>query len=230
MSRARLGFLLLTLCVLLPVRGLAQTAPPLVPAPAPADPYDPKEGDPEPEEEPPGELIPRQWTPSESAGLKAPRIVLEVLGGSLLGAAASLPGAFIAAVAAFCDGCESDSQFLGGVGLAFAGLTLGTAVGIKGMGSLLEWEGRFLAALAGTSIGALAGLGAGLVIAWGAGSELWFIPILVGPLVGGIIAYESSHTNALEERSSPSRTGMSMIPVVGVSPRGGIIGGLAGRF
>jgi hypothetical protein len=215
------------LSALLPAQGLAQTLPPLVPAPTTEEPYPPGAQDPEPGEAPEDELISREYSPPESAGKKVPRIILEFLGGSALGLAGGVPGAVLALSEAFCEGCGSDSEFLLGVSLSYAGLTLGSALGIKGLGSLLDGEGRFLSTLIGTSLGAVGGLALGLVIAFGAGSELWIVPALAGPIVGGIIAYEISHADALQKRSAPETT---VVPVVSVSPRGGIIGGLAGRF
>lgn len=230
MSRPHLALLLLVFSALLPVQGLAQTPPPLVPAPTMEEPYEPGAEDPESEGVPRDELIPREWPPPERLTLKVPRIMLEFLGGTVLGIAAGIPGAILAIEGAFCESCESLGGFFAGASLSFAGLTLGSALGIKGLGSLLDGEGRFLTTLAGTSLGALGGLGLGLVIGWGAGSELWFIPILVGPLVGGIIAYEISHANFRWEHAVPGPSGSELLPVISVSPRGGIIGGLAGRF
>lgn len=229
MSRPRLALLLLVLSVLLPAQGLAQTPPPLVPAPAPEEPYEPGAEAPESEGAPRDELIPREWTPPESPGLRISRIMLELLGGTVLGIAGGFPGAALAVGEAFCDGCGSEAGFLAGVSLSFVGLTVGSALGIKGLGSLLDGEGRFLSTLAGTTLGGLGGLGLGLIIAF-AGSELWILPVLAGPILGGIIAYENSHANFLQEHSAPSASGTSVIPVISVSPQGGIIGGLAGRF
>jgi hypothetical protein len=230
MSCPRLALLLLVLSVLLPVRGLAQTPPPLVPAPAEEEPYEPEAENPESEEGSWDEPSMREEGPREGFGLRTGRVTLEFLGGSLLGFAAGTPGAYIAIASAFCDGCGSESGFFAGVGLSFAGLTLGSALGIKGMGSLLGGEGLFLSTLAGTSLGGLSGLGLGLIIGFAAGSELWIIPTLAGPIVGGIIAYEMSHANALRARSTLSSSEMAVLPVVSVSPGGGIIGGLAGSF
>jgi hypothetical protein len=230
MFRPHLALLLLLLSVLLPAQGLAQTPPPLVPAPTTEEPYEPGAEVPEYEGVPQDEIIPREFTPSESPGLKLSRIMLEFLGGTVLGLVGGIPGAVIAIEAAFCDGCGSDAGFLAGASLSFAGLTLGSALGIKGLGSLLDGEGRFLTTLVGTSLGALGGLALGFIVGLGAGSELWFIPALAGPIVGGIIAYENSHANALRELSAPSPSGAAVLPVVSVSPQGGIIGGLVGRF
>jgi hypothetical protein len=230
MSCPRPALLLLVLSVLLPVRGLAQTPPPLVPAPTEEEPYEPGAENPESEGGSWDERGLHDEAPREGVGLRTGRVTLSFLGGSVLGLAAGIPGAVIAINGAFCDGCESEGAFFAGVSLSFAGLTLGSALGIKGMGSLLGGEGRFLSTWAGTSIGGLSGLGLGLIIGFAGGSELWIIPTLAGPIVGGLIAYELSHENALQERSTLSSSGTGVIPVVSVSPGGGIIGGLAGRF
>lgn len=231
MSCSRLALLLLVLSVLLPVRGLAQTPPPLVPAPnEEEEAYEPEAEGSESEERRWDEPSLSNEAPREHFGLTTARVTLEFLGGSVLGLATGIPGAILAVNGAFCDGCESTGAFFAGVSLSFAGLTLGSALGIKGMGSLLDGEGRFLTTLAGTSIGGLSGLGLGLIIGFALGSELWIIPTLAGPIVGGIIAYESSHTNALEARFGPSSSETGVIPVVGMSPRGDILCGLAGRF
>jgi hypothetical protein len=223
--------LLLVLSVLVPVQGLAQTPPPLVSAPAEEEPpYEPEAEDSESEQRPWNEGSVRDEASRGRFGLTTGRVTLEFLGGTALGLAAGIPGAIIAVNGAFCDSCESEVGFFAGVSLSFAGLTLGSALGIKGMGSLLDGEGRFLTTLAGTSIGGLSGLGLGLIIGFAAGSELWIIPTLAGPIVGGIIAYELSHENALQERSALSSSGTGVIPVVSVSPRGDILCGLAGRF
>jgi hypothetical protein len=230
MFRPRLALLLLMLSVLLPIQALAQTPPPLVPAPTQEEPSPSGEEYPEFEEEPQDERIPREWARPESSGLKVSRIMLELLGGATLGIVGGVPGAALAVGAAFCDGCGSTGGFLAGVALSFAGLTVGSALGIKALGSLLDGEGRFLSTLAGSSLGGLAGLGLGMIIGFAAGSELWFIPVLAGPIVGGIIAYESSHADSLQKHSAEPPPEVSVIPVFSVSPRGGIIGGLVGRF
>jgi hypothetical protein len=168
-------------------------------------------------------------TPSESLGLKIPRIILEVLGGSALGLIAGIPGGLILAEAAFNSG-STVGTIVGG-GLAVAGLSFGSALGIKGLGSLLDSEGRFLSTLAGASVGGLGALGLGLIVALvGGPGELGVIPVLIAPIVGGIIAYESSHADALRERAVPSSSTASVVPVISVSLRGSVVGGLAGRF
>jgi hypothetical protein len=142
MSCPRLALLLLVLSVLLPARGLAQTPPPLVPAPAEEEPYEPGAEGSESEGESWDERGLRDEGPRENVGLRAGRVTLEFLGGSVLGLAAGIPGAVLAVNGAFCDGCSSESEFFAGVSLSFAGLTLGSALGIRGMGGLLNGEGR----------------------------------------------------------------------------------------
>src|SRR4051812_1301362 len=141
MSCPRLALLLLVLSVLLPVQALAQTPPPLVPAPKEEEPYEPGAENPESEEEPSDEPGLSAESHREGLGLRTGRVTLEFLGGSALGLAAGIPGAIVAVNGAFCDGCGSTGLFFAGVSLSFAGLTLGSALGIKGMGSLLDGEG-----------------------------------------------------------------------------------------
>ncbi len=239
---------LLLSCLLLPISGMAQVSPPpLVPAPDEArqgpdtpgseeDPYGGYEGEEEEEAEvdsPRGELIPREWPPSESLGRKIPRIALELLAGTGLGFLASTPGALLALTAAFCEGCDdSTSLFLLGISLGSMGLSFGTAAGVWGVGSIAWGEGRFRPTLVGSVVGTLAGLGVGLGLGLlgGAGGGLWLIPIFTFPVIGAIIAYETSHGSALEQKARERGPGMSVTPMVGMSPRGGIIGGLAGVF
>jgi hypothetical protein len=233
-----LHLVLLVTCLLLPLRGMAQIAPPLVPAPAGAqkDSSAPgSEEDPSGKEKdsPQGALIPRERQPSESLGRKIPRISLEFLGGGVLGFLASVPGAYIVAGVAYCSSCDDTLSFgLLGLALGSAGMSLGSALGIRGIGGLLSGEGRFLPTLLGTTLGTVAGLVAGLAL--GAikdvGANIWFIPVFTFPTIGGIIAYEMTHASALEQRLPETSSGMSVVPVIGVSPRGGVVGGLAGVF
>src|SRR5690606_10257748 len=139
---------------------------------------EPEPEDSEYEEESWGEDTPREGAPRESIGLRTSRITLAFLGGTVLGIAGVIPGTYLAGSAAFCESCESAGGFYTGVSLAFAGLTLGAALGIKGMSALLDGEGRFLTTLTGTSLGGLGGLGLGMIIGFAAGSELWVLPVL----------------------------------------------------
>jgi hypothetical protein len=237
MSRLRLVPVLL--CVLLPLQGWAQASspPPLVPAPSePKEaPSESEEGDPyggyddEPEEEPRGELIPRDWRISEWVGPQVPRIIVESLGGLTLGVVGGLPGVVLVAGAAACDTCDDSSSAFLALGVAFVGISGGIGLGVYAGGSLIGGEGRFGVTLVGTLLGVLAGglvaIPAAILVEGG-----WVVPLLSFPITGAIIAYEMSHAEALKGKAAPAGDGVKVVPVVSVRPSGGLFAGLAGRF
>jgi hypothetical protein len=220
------------LCALLPLQGLAQVSPPpLISAPsateeAPPDSQATPSGE---EDAPQGELIPHKWTPQGRRSDRA-RTVLQVVAGTLLGAAGTLPGLLLIDDSVDCDdsGCGINTgMFFGGLGMSISGMILATTFGIAGVGGLMEDEGHLLATLAGTALGTLAGLGLGFL------AILTYAPLaiiaLAGPVIGGLIGYQHAYDAPRASRWSGS-TGAVWMPVVGVSPSGGIIAGLAGGF
>jgi hypothetical protein len=217
---ARLHVLLLVLCAVLPLPGFAQASspPPLVPAPA-----SPQED----EEKPQGEIIPRDWEAQESGGARAGRIVLGPVLGLVLGTVAAAPGVFLMSDSFSCSTCANDSEILGGGLLSLAGYSVGAALGVKLMGSLLEGEGRFLHAFLGAGIGFGAGLLGALALSTTEGA--WAIPLLTFPLIGAVIGYEVSHSNERERRAAAGPS-VAVLPSVSVRPSGGVIAGLVGRF
>jgi hypothetical protein len=236
-------FVPLLLCLLLPLPGLAQspapheqpvppvTLPPLVPAPS--EPSDSPLASPDeagPEDSPRGEIIRREWRPDTDPSPTFPRLLLEVLGGTVGATVGFIPGGLLI-LSAFCtDRCDgAESRAILGLGLALAGIAGGTAVGITGAGSLLHAEGEYWPTAGGAAIGTLVGSIVGLVLASSV-EEAALIPVLVGPLMGGMIAYELSHSGAVSRRQRPPFSRPQVVPMATVTPRGGFIGGLAGRF
>ncbi|HYI00815.1 hypothetical protein [Hyalangium sp.] len=237
-------FVPLLLCLLLPLPGLAQspvpheqpvppvTPPPLVPAPS--EPSDsplasPEEAD--PEDTPRGEIIHREWHPDTDPSPTFPRLLLEVLGGTVGATVGFIPGGLVI-LSAFCiESCDdgAESRAILGLGLALAGIAGGTAIGITGAGSLLQGEGEYWPTAGGAAIGTLVGSIVGLALASSA-DEAALIPVLVGPIMGGMIAYELSHSNAVARRQLRRTSQPQVVPMATVTPRGGFIGGLAGRF
>jgi hypothetical protein len=53
--------------------------------------------------------------------------------------------------------------------------------------------------------------------------------LAVAPLVGGIGFYEGTHRKAVERKQAAS-AGVQVLPIVGMSPHGGLVAGLAARF
>jgi len=216
---ARTHVLVLLLCVALPLPGVAQVSnPPLVPAPV-----SPQRGEGKPE----GEIIPRDWEARESEGVHPGRVILGPLVGLLLGTVATAPGLLLMADSFSCSTCGSESEVIGGGLISLVGYTAGVALGVKAMGSVFDGEGRFLHALLGAGAGFGAGLLAMLPLIETEGG--WAIPLIIFPLVGATVGYEISHSNELKRRAEEAPLVM-VLPSVGVSPTGGVIAGLVGRF
>jgi len=237
----------LLLCLLLPLPGLAQdstppeepapavTPPPLVPAPpSPSDSSQAFPGGPDEapsEDTPRGEIIHREWETERDPSPTFPRLLLEIVGGSLGASAGIIPGGLLI-LSAFCDdSCSGgeESRAILGLGIALAGFAGGAAVGITGAGSLLHGEGEYWPTAGGAALGTLVGTLAALALASSA-DEAALIPFLAGPVVGGMIGYEISHSNALARKQRNPALTPVVLPMATVSPRGGVIGGLAGRF
>jgi hypothetical protein len=238
MSAPRLALLL---CLLLPFSGLAQapappeelpppvTLPPLIPAPA--EPLEPPDSDAPSKGTPQGELISREWRAERDSSPAVPRILLEVLGGTLGGTLGILPGGLLLVSGLCFEVCDdgAESRAILGLALSLAGIVGGTAVGIVGAGSLLQGQGSYWPTAGGVATGLLAGVLVGIAVASSA-EEAALIPAIVGPLLGGIIGYEISHSSAFERRYLSQASGTRVVPVVSILPRGGVLGGLAGRF
>jgi hypothetical protein len=226
MSALRLALLL---CLVLPLPGLAQdsapaegpgpsvTPPPLVPAPPTSE---------EPSDAPRDELLPREWDDERPSSPTAPRLVLEFFGGSVGGALGIIPGGLLF-IAAFSENSES----LGILSLAvgFVGVAAGTAGGIVGAASLVDGEGAYWPTLGGVAIGALVGALVSGIVARSAGDAA-IIPAATGPILGGMIGYEISHSNAVSRRRPALDSDTHLMPVVSVHPSGGVLAGLVGRF
>lgn len=244
MSPARL-----VLCVTLLVsgRGFAQTSeewtpytppaaeatpPPLVPA----APLSPPPSAPKPAEPPPkGELIPRRLPglkgESDQAAL---RLVITPWSGVIMGMAGIIVG-FVPTVvlaAPFCAGSRSNDgpQCAIAIGTTLAvSYSVGVTLGISIVGRMTGGEGDGMMTFFGALAGAAVGAGIGVATQSTAGLILG---MALAPVLFAATAYEISHYVA---RQSPgvefqARSRPRVMPVVGVTPRGGLLGGLAGRF
>jgi hypothetical protein len=245
MPTARLAPLLF--CLLLPLPGLAQapapfeqpappvTPPPLIPAP-PSSPdsaqgFPGEPGEDPSESSPQGEIIHRDWYTDSEPSPTAPRLLLEIIGGSVGGAVGIIPGSLLVFSAFVCDSCDNgeETRAILGLGLGLAGLAGGAALGITGAGSLLHGEGEYWPTAGGAAIGTLVGSIVALASANAVG-ELAIIPFFGGPVVGGMIGYELSHSSAVARRQRNRALTPVVLPVAAVTPRGGVLGGLAGTF
>jgi hypothetical protein len=227
----RLVRLVPVLCCLLPLQGLAQSeipAPPLISAPgAPGEgeATSPAEGMPR------GEIIPpEERLRSDDTGSPAIRIPVSTLlgtGGALLG---SIPGLVIIATQFCLDSCSDDQsvEILGLVVAAAGGVIAGTWT-IDRTGDWLGGQGEFWPTALGMVLGTLAGAGVAVAIAPSSEGAA-VIPAVLGPALGGAIAYELSSTQVRSQALAATASLPRIAPLVAVSPRGGFIGGIAGSF
>lgn len=242
--------LALLLCLVIPLPGLAQdpnsseapapsvTPPPLVPAPAePPEPSDTPLASPEDSTEDSSEdasqslLVPREWNPKRTYSPTAPRLILEIFGGAVGASLGVIPGGLLFISGLCFEGCDDGAEVRAILGLAvgLAGIAGGTAVGIVGAASLVHGEGEYWPTAGGAGVGTLAGVLTGLALIDSA-EEAALIPAISGPIIGGMIGYELSHSNAEDRRLQSSASGTQVLPVISLHPSGGIIGGLVGRF
>jgi len=232
-------------CLLVPLQVLAQaespdsptlgpvSPPPLLPAPGAPEPEPEASTPAESPDEPRGEIIPpSERTRRDEPATAASRVPVGILLGTVGGALGALPGTIIMADAFCLDSCsgDEDGPFLAGFGLALGGLFFGTAFTITQVGYWLDGKGRFWPTVAGVAVGSLTGVLLGLAVAAGAGAA-GAVPMILGPAVGGVIAYEISDSNVRSEAAGLEEPEPRVIlPMMTVSPRGGFIGGLVGTF
>jgi hypothetical protein len=123
----------------------------------------------------------------------------------------------------------SESLAILSLAVGFAGVAAGTAGGIVGAASLVDGEGEYWPTAGGAAIGALVGVLVSAIVAENA-EEAAIIPAATGPILGGMIGYELSHSNAERRRHPSLASGTRVMPVVSVHPSGGVLAGLVGRF
>jgi hypothetical protein len=208
----------------------APSAPPLVPVPEePAAPEVPEAPVPE------GEIIPRSdlellpGSPRFAPG----RVALEAVGGVVGGVGLGLGAVFgIAGLFAISVGCDEACAVVASL-LALPAIAIGIPLGVSLAGGLMEGQGRFLPALGGM----FAGVGATLLVGASNNEAVTTLAALTLPVAGAVIGYELSHSvgsRTLEEdegsRGGYARSSFQVVPVLGVTARGGFLGGLSGRF
>jgi hypothetical protein len=170
------------------------------------------------------------------------RVLLELLGGAVGGVGGALVGGLAtAALLAAAGGCEDAGP---GCGLAILVITvpsiaIGTSLGVTTFGRFLDGEGRFSSTMVGLAIGVGAALLAAVVTT---SEQVLLVGLVAGPLIGAVVGYELSHAHVIESRKkSPKkqqqeqdifseRTAPQWSPMLGVTARGGFVGGLSGRF
>lgn len=181
-----------------------------------------------PEETSQAEIIASSGDSMRGLGSRATRIPAGILAGTLAGALGAIPGTFLMFQRYCFNTCAEKSGYIG-LALAVGGVIGGSALGIDHLGGTLGGHGHFGATLVGTLLGTLGGIIAGAALAPTAGAAV-IIPAILAPAVGGAIAYEISHSIIVEEAAAATASKPRFVPLVSASPRGGVIGGLAGRF
>jgi len=213
--------------------------PPLVPAPPVPQPPPPQPPPPSqiPAEEPSQEerisqdLIAQRNASSQ----RAVRLLGLPFTGAITGMMGVIMGSIPTAVVAipFCvasDGFGEDPScaiaLSAGLSVSYS---VGVTLGVTLVGNRLGGQGdgllTFLSALAG------AAAGSGIGIASKSTSAL-ILGLSIGPLVGATVGYELSHTVNTQPFGPElqARSGFRVMPVIGATPGGGILGGFAGRF
>ena len=228
------------LCLTLLVSGLGfaqapvSSPPPLVPA----------EGPPA-EEAPEGEVIPHtqrlQHPPSPP--FEPANVVLEAAGGMVgalglgIGGTAALYGLLTSTTG--CNG-EDDLCGLFAVFFSLPIAALGLPLGVWTVGKLLDnGPGHFLPSLLGT----FTGIGAALLLIVTQSQVLIGVGFALLPLSGAVIGYELSRPDVPVEPGGPSEdrrgngygpeyssTSVQLVPLLGFTPGGGLMGGFTARF
>ncbi|MFL5349363.1 MAG: hypothetical protein ACJ8AT_31570 [Hyalangium sp.] len=171
------------------------------------------------------ELIPHRLE-QEKSFPAAPRFMVEALVGTAAGAGGGVLGYLLGLQLTNCNPTDD----VCGAGSALppvVGVGLFSSLAVYGVGSLLDGRGTLLSAMMGGAAGT--GLGLLSTAMFGYGGLLAMPPLAA---LGALIAFEVSGASREPERVqlSLAGTGLQLVPVLGTTPQGGFLGGLAGRF
>lgn len=208
------------------------TPPPLVPAPPLEQPPPAR-----PRQEPPrGEIIPRDLSERRAASRQtALRLIISPWSGAITGMAGLIVGSVPTALIAlpFCvrtEGFERDPACAIAVGAGLSvSYSVGVTMGVMLVGKLLGGKGDNLLTFLGALAGAAAGSGIGIA---SGNAEALILGLAFGPIIGAAAVYEFTHalTSQPGGPGLQARSGLRVMPVAGLTPRGGLLAGLAGRF
>jgi hypothetical protein len=160
--------------------------------------------------------------------------VPRILAGSTLGSLAAAGGGIVGflggLILADCnlEGCSGDSDFLITVPTVL-GVGLSSSLTVYGLGESMNGDGYLVAALLGGMLGA----GAGVAMAYSGDGTTGVLLTPVLSAVGAVIAYEvSSIDREPEPIQAPEDPylNLRLTPVFGMTPKGGVLGGLVGQF
>lgn len=181
---------------------------------------------------PAGEIIPRDLEDErpDRPYLIVPRVLLGSLAGTLAAAGGTFLGFLVGSQINDCDlfdhVCGDDTLYAYGIPTLLAAGSL-SSLAVYGVGNLLDGRGSFLPTLLGGFVGAGASIAFQDIAGYG-------VIVLIAPLsaLGAILGYEISGALWEPTPASPQRasTNIQMLPLLGLTPGGGLLGGLTGRF
>ncbi len=233
---SRICLMPLLCCLLLPLQGLAQSLPseevptaPVRPPPLVPAPENPQED--AATGKPQGEIIPPEPGALRDTGRLDVRIPLGLVLGTLGGAVGAVPGGLVVALSLCRRGCvgENDLWVNSGLVLAGGGLIGGAALAIDWMGDRLGGHGRYWPTVLGVALGTGAGIAAAFMIPASIGG-IRYLPAVLAPALSGVIAYELSSANVINEATAAAVSRHQLVPLVAMRPGGGLVGGIAGSF
>jgi hypothetical protein len=113
--------------------------------------------------------------------------------------------------------------------LTSLGATAGATACIYWIGRALGGQGKLPPTILGALVGAAVGAVSGTV---SSDNLVLLLGLGIGPIIGAVVGYEISHSleDASSAPTSRRQTGFEVLPVVSATPRGGLMGGFAGRF
>jgi hypothetical protein len=191
----------------------------------------------QPEEAPPrGASIPYNYQPQSAKPAPfpvGPRILLEIVASTASGAVLSAAG-LAAGELASGSGCRLELDCAPALLGMTAGLLFGTPLGAYYVGRLVGGQGSYWASVLGTFTGTVMGVVGGVVLVLVGHPKLAITSLVVGPVAGAVIAHELTYSAwqpiPQERDRSAADARFQILPLAGITPDGGILGGFAGRF
>jgi hypothetical protein len=161
-----------------------------------------------------------------------PRILAGSSVGTLAGAGGGIVGflgGFILAGCGVFEGCDNDSELRIAVPTVL-GVGLASSFTVYGLGQAMDGDGQVLPTLLGGLLGASTGVVGAYASNDGAAGWVLLTPVLSA--VGAVIAYEVSSMSREPEptEASDPYSNLRLTPVFGMTPKGGVLGGLMGQF
>lgn len=120
------------------------------------------------------------------------------------------------------------------LGTTAGAIFLATPLAVHAVGYLTGGRGSYWTSLLGMTVGTVAG-GVMVAVFDNKSEELQIASIVTLPILGAVLGYELWHAWQQPDSVRFTRAGSAgstaqLIPLVGVTPAGGIFGGLAARF